>query len=302
MTDLAAPGAAARDEARPCGAGRRVLIGLIGQGIGPSRTPRMHIEEGRAHGLDLDYRLIDIAGSDEPLPDLLARLEPEGFDGVNVTYPCKRAVMAHLDELSEEALAVGAVNTVVFRDGRRLGRNTDHSGFAESFRTGLPDAARGSVLLLGAGGAGGAVAHALADAGVGRLMILDLDAALAASLAAAVVARHGAGRAVAAAGPEAAAEADGIVNATPVGMARLPGLPIPEAAIEPRHWVADIVYFPLETALLRTARAKGCATLPGAGMAIHQAARAFGLFTGLEADPARMRAAFESFDVPAGAS
>ena len=270
MADPSAPG----DERRADGAGRRVRVGLVGQGIGPSRTPRMHMEEGRAQGIDLDYRLIDLAGRDEPLDALLARLEGEGYDGLNVTYPCKRAVMAHLHALSPNAEAVGAVNTVVFRDGRRHGHNTDHFGFAESFRTGLPDVARGAALLVGAGGAGGAVAHALVDAGVERLMILDLDAGLARDLAA----------------------ADGVVNATPVGMAKLPGLPLPETAVEPRHWVADVVYFPLETELLRLARARGCRVLPGSGMAIFQAVRAFGLFTGLQADPARMRAAFESFD------
>ncbi len=292
MADPSAPG----DERRADGAGRRVRVGLVGQGIGPSRTPRMHMEEGRAQGIDLDYRLIDLAGRDEPLDALLARLEGEGYDGLNVTYPCKRAVMAHLHALSPNAEAVGAVNTVVFRDGRRHGHNTDHFGFAESFRTGLPDVARGAALLVGAGGAGGAVAHALVDAGVERLMIHDLDAGLARDLAAAVVARHGAGRAEAVPDPAAAAEADGIVNATPVGMAKLPGLPLPETAVEPRHWVADVVYFPLETELLRLARARGCRVLPGSGMAIFQAVRAFGLFTGLEADPARMLAAFESFD------
>ena len=292
MADPSAPG----DERRADGAGRRVRVGLVGQGIGPSRTPRMHMEEGRAQGIDLDYRLIDLAGRDEPLDALLARLEGEGYDGLNVTYPCKRAVMAHLHALSPNAEAVGAVNTVVFRDGRRHGHNTDHFGFAESFRTGLPDVARGAALLVGAGGAGGAVAHALVDAGVERLMILDLDAGLARDLAAAVVARHGAGRAEAVPDPACAAEADGVVNATPVGMAKLPGLPLPETAVEPRHWVADVVYFPLETELLRLARARGCRVLPGSGMAIFQAVRAFGLFTGLEADPARMRAAFESFD------
>lgn len=292
MADPSAPG----DERRADGAGRRVRVGLVGQGIGPSRTPRMHMEEGRAQGIDLDYRLIDLAGRDEPLDALLARLEGEGYDGLNVTYPCKRAVMAHLHALSPNAEAVGAVNTVVFRDGRRHGHNTDHFGFAESFRTGLPDVARGAALLVGAGGAGGAVAHALVDAGVERLMIHDLDAGLARDLAAAVVARHGAGRAEAVPDPACAAEADGIVNATPVGMAKLPGLPLPETAVEPRHWVADVVYFPLETELLRLARARGCRVLPGSGMAIFQAVRAFGLFTGLEADPARMLAAFESFD------
>ncbi|MEE3100133.1 MAG: shikimate dehydrogenase, partial [Pseudomonadota bacterium] len=116
MADHTAPHGTG-DAARADGAGarRRVRLGLVGQGIGPSRTPRMHMEEGRAQGLDLDYRLHDAAAGDEPLGDLLSRLEAEGYDGLNVTYPFKRAAMAHLHRLSPNAEAVGAVNTVVFR-------------------------------------------------------------------------------------------------------------------------------------------------------------------------------------------
>jgi shikimate dehydrogenase len=206
--------------------------------------------------------------------------------------------MDHLDALSDNARAVGAVNTVVFRDGRRTGHNTDLWGFAESFRLGLPDAATGHVLLLGAGGAGVAVAHALADCGVTRLSILDRDAGRAETLARQVaVNRPGCD---AAATADAAAlfagdRPDGVVNATPVGMAKLPGTAIDTALLRPDQWVADIVYFPLETALLAAARATGCRVLPGSGMAVFQAVRAFELFTGRPACPDRMKATFDAF-------
>ncbi len=275
---------------------RRVLVGLLGDGIGASRTPRMHVEEGRRQGLDYEYRLLDTKGRRPSLGNLLAELEAERFDGLNVTYPFKRAVVEHLDELSPNSRALGSVNTVVFRDGRRFGHNTDYWGFAESFRRGLPGVRRQSVLLIGAGGAGAAVAHALLDAHTQRLMVHDTDQEAAQTLTDALVARYGAGRAVVAEGPEAAPDADGLVNASPVGMAKLPGMPIPAELIEPRHWVADVVYFPLETAFLATARARGCAVLPGSGMAIFQAVRAFELFTGRPAEPEAMRATFEAFD------
>lgn len=266
-----------------------ILIGLLGAGISGSRTPRMHMAEARAQGLPLDYRLIDSDTSDLPVDpgQVLARIEATAFDGINVTFPFKQAVIPHLDDLSEGARAVGAVNTVVFRDGARIGHNTDHAGFRDSLRRGLPDSARGAVLLLGAGGAGGAVAQALLDEGAGTVLVQDIDPARAAALAARL------GRAeVVSDLAGAASRADGIVNATPVGMAKLPGLPIPEALVEPRHWVADIVYFPLETELLALARGRGCAVLPGSGMALFQAVRAFELFTGHHADPERMWAAF----------
>ena len=213
-----------------------------------------------------------------------------GFAGVNITFPYKKAVIDLLDEISDPARRVGAVNTVVFANGGRRGHNTDFWGFSESLRQGLPDVPKQTVLLLGAGGAGGAVAHALKSLGVETLLIHDRDRLAAKHLADDV------GAVVVDDLAQSAANADGIVNATPMGMAKLPGTAIDPVMLAPRHWVADIVYFPLETELLRAARLAGCRTLSGAGMAVFQAVRAFGLFTGLSADPARMRATFETFD------
>lgn len=272
--------------------------GLVGRGIGLSRTPAMHEAEGRALGIDYSYRRFDM---DEPdmagvtLAQVLETAEAQGFGGLNVTYPYKIEVIDHLHTLSDNARAVGAVNTVVFRDGRRAGHNTDLWGFAEGFRQGMADAPLGEVLLLGAGGAGGAVAHALLSLGVRSLRIFDTDAARVAALIASLEARFGQGRAVPADSPESVApRLDGVVNATPVGMAKLPGSPFPAALLRPGMWVADIVYFPLETELLASARAAGCRVLPGSGMAVYQAVRAFELFTGIRPNPARMRATFES--------
>ncbi len=271
-------------------AARPLRMGLVGRGIQLSRTPAMHEAEAGALGLTCRYALLDTdADTGEDLPAILARAEAEGFAGLNVTYPYKQEVIAHLDHLSDAAQRVGAVNTVVFRDGQRFGHNTDFWGFKESLRVGLPDAPLDDVLLIGAGGAGGALAHALADMGALRIRIHDTRDGAAASLAE--------GIAVAETAPDlaqAAALASGIVNATPVGMAKLPGMPIAPSLLEPRHWVADIIYFPLETALLRTASALGCRTLSGEGMAVFQAVRAFHLFTGQSADADRMRATFRA--------
>lgn len=273
-----------------------VLVGLIGQGIQASRSPALHEHEGAAQGLRLVYRLIDLDRLGlglEALPELLTAAERLGFSGLNITFPAKQAVIPLLHELSADARALGAVNTVVLREGRRIGHNTDCSGFAEAFRRGLPDVPRARVVQLGAGGAGAAVAHALLAEGVGELAIADTDAGRAAALAAALAARFGAERARAA-GDLAAevAAAEGLVNCTPVGMAKLPGTPLPTALLHPRLWVAEIVYFPLETELLRAARALGCRTLDGGGMAVFQAVGAFELFTGIRPDAARMLAHF----------
>ncbi len=281
---------------------RSVLVGLIGSGIQASRTPPMHEREGEAQGLRLIYRTIDLVplglGADA-LPDLLTAAERMGFAGLNITHPCKQAVLAHLHELSPDARALGAVNTVVLRDGKRTGHNTDWWGYAEAFRRGLPDAALGRAVQLGAGGAGAAVAHALLTLGIGELILSDIDPARAETVAASLCDRFGAGRARASRDLAAdVAAADGLVHCTPTGMDKYPGLPLPAELLHPRLWVSEIVYFPLETALLREARRIGCRTLDGGGMAVFQAVEAFRLFTGLAPDPERMLRHFAELGRP----
>jgi len=269
------------------------LCGLIGAGIQLSRSPALHEREADEQGLRYIYKLIDLdklGVGVEALPELLNGAKQMGFAGLNITYPCKQAIIPLLDELSEDARALNAVNTVVIRDGRMTGHNTDWSGFAEGFRRGLPDAKRDRVVLLGAGGAGAAVAHAALTLGVRELTIVDLDASRSAELAAKLGARARAGTNLAA----AMAKADGLIHCTPTGMAKMPGLPLDPGLLQARHWVAEIVYFPLETELLRVARAKGCRTLDGSGMAVYQAVGAFRLFTGIEPDAERMMRIFKS--------
>jgi shikimate dehydrogenase len=274
-----------------------VLVGLIGAGIQASRTPRLHEREGAEQGLRYIYKLIDLEalGIDvSALPEILIAAQRFGFAGLNITHPCKQAVIPLLDELSPDAEALGAVNTVVLKDGRRVGHNTDWWGFAESFRRELPDVRKDRVVQFGAGGAGAAVAHALLTLGAGEVIIVDTDEARARTLVAALKERFGATRASASSAPAAAlAAADGMVNSTPLGMAKYPGMAVPAALLRPELWVADIVYFPLETELLRQARARGCRTMSGGGMAVFQAVGAFSLFTGCEPDATRMLRHFE---------
>lgn len=287
---------------------RSVLLGLIGAGIGPSLSPPLHEAEAAELGLHCVYRLLEI---DEPgrgpgaTPRLLAAAREVGFDGLNVTHPCKRIVLEHLDELSEDATRIGAVNTVVLANGRAVGHNTDGVGFARSFRRNLPDAARRRVVLLGAGGAGAAVAHALLGVGVGELAVVDTDEARATAVVTALRrwsdADITANRPVDL--PSLLQRADGLVHATPTGMSKHPGLPLPAELLHSGIWVADIVYRPLETELLRRAREAGCRVLNGGGMVVFQAAEAFRLFTGAEPDPDRMMEHFVKLtDAEAAAS
>jgi len=273
--------------------------GLLGRSILASRSPWLHEQEAQAQGLDLSYELFDFTDrgwDDDALAGVLAQLQAQGFLGVNVTYPFKQMVMPLLDELTESARVAGAVNTVAMREGRLIGHNTDMAGFAHSLKVGLPDAARARVLQLGAGGAGSAVAGAVLSLGVERLDLADVDLSRAAALADRLNQHFGAQRVYPYAISEISTDGvDGIINATPMGMAAYPGMALPAALIKPQHWVADIVYFPIETELLATARRIGCATLDGSGMVIAQAALAFEIIVGQSADQARMRASFAQF-------
>lgn len=276
---------------------RAVLIGLVGRGITSSRSPVMHQREGERLGMRYTYALVDfdaVGLGDDALGEVVTMAEGAGFAGVNVTHPFKQAVIHHLTDLAPDAAAIGAVNTVVFAEGRRIGHNTDSWGFAESFRLAMAGSSLSSVALFGAGGGGAAVAHALVQLGVERLDICDTDPARAFTLARSL-SKHFSRTVEAIADPAAAlSSAVGVVNATPVGMEKYPGVPFDTASLEPRHWVADIVYFPADTALLRAARARGCRTLQGTGMAVFQAVKAFELFTGIAPDRDAMTRHFQA--------
>ena len=278
--------------------GHRFVVGLLGAGIAGSLTPGLHEAEADRLGLAYTYRIIDLdaLGGQAGRSALLVRSAAElGYDGLNVTHPSKQLVQEGLDELSPDARILGAVNTITFRGGRAVGHNTDHTGFIGGFRAGLPSANIDSVVQVGAGGAGAAVAYALLDAGAGHLVIADIEPARAESLAARL-APHFPGSEVVAARTDSIARsirtADGLVNTTPIGMSGHPGIPVDPNVLHAGLWVADVIYRPLETALIRAARKKGCAVLDGGRMVVGQAAAAFELFTGIPADPDHMLAAF----------
>jgi shikimate dehydrogenase len=277
----------------------RALVGLIGANIMGSLSPALHEDAFSAAGIDGHYHLMDVdVLKGVRLADLLQAVRTAGFLGTNVTYPFKEQVMALLDEVSAEAREIGAVNTVVIGEaGRTIGHNTDRVGFRRALAEtlGREAVADRPVVLVGAGGAGRAVAFALMDLGAGALHVHDKDPARAAALCADLTIRFGAERCrLATDAAPALQQAAGLVNATPVGMLGYPGTPVAAELIQERHWVADVIYTPLETALIAAARAKGARTMTGAGMCVHQAAEAFRLFTGVAPDAARMRAVFDA--------
>jgi shikimate dehydrogenase len=277
--------------------GRRVLVGLIGANIQKSLSPALHEDAFAAAGMRGHYHLMDLDRLHGRRFDaLFAAAKTTGFDAINVTFPCKQSVIPLLDELSADARQIGAVNTVTFSEtGRAVGHNTDLAGFRQSFDESLGRTAiEGKVaVLVGAGGAGRAVGFALMQLGAAKLVVHDTDMARATALVADLMLHYGAARCRLADDLLGAiAEASGVVNATPVGMLGIPGNPVPAKALRADHWVADVIYTPVETQLIKAARTKGARVLTGGGMCVHQAAEAFRLFTGLAPDVARMHRTF----------
>ncbi|CCE53927.1 shikimate dehydrogenase-like protein [Corynebacterium casei UCMA 3821] len=281
---------------------KTLLLGLIGHGSAQSRTPGMHEAEGLAQGIPTVYRVIDTA--EEPakswaLKDILDAARTLGFNGLNITHPHKQEVLEFLDEVDERAAKIGAVNTVVIRDGKFYGYNTDVTGFGRGLEQGLPEAKLDNVVQVGAGGAGNAVAQSLIAAGVKNLFVADLDPKRAQTLAETVKAAASEDvDSFTITGVDMAdvegyiTKADGVVNATPVGMEALPGTAFDTSILKPTQWVSDVIYLPLETQLLREAKAIGCPVVDGSGMAVGQALDAFKHFTGREADTGRLRETF----------
>ncbi|WP_257166890.1 shikimate dehydrogenase [Bradyrhizobium sp. SRS-191] len=272
---------------------RKFLTGLIGAPIAHSASPAMHEHAAAALGVRCHYQLIEVAGADRAgLKMLLEGVRRLGFAGVNVTYPYKEAVVELLDELAPKAAAMGAVNTVIVRDGRLIGHNTDTTGFERAVAPLVGQTGRGVVALIGAGGVGKAIAFALANLGVAGLRIYDTERARAEKLASLLPA--GTNIMVAGSVEEALQGAVGVVNGTPIGMLPNRGTPVPDDLLRADLWVADAVYSPLWTPLLKAAKARGAQVLLGRELAIYQAADAFELFTGFAPSTEAMGAAFDN--------
>jgi shikimate dehydrogenase len=271
---------------------KRILLGLIGSPIAHSAAPAMHEAAARAAGLHLHYHLIEVAGAGSgDLAAMLDGVRRLGFSGVNITFPYKEAVVPLLDALSPEAAAMGAVNTVVARDGKLTGHNTDATGFATAYRALKRRDGDKPVAIIGAGGVGKAIGFALAGCGVTRLRLFDVDRTKSEALAAQLGERV---NVVICDSVEAAvANAAGIVNGTPIGMLPNRDNPVPAGLIAPSHWVADAVYHPLWTPLLTAAKAAGATVMTGRELSIHQAVDGFALFTGAPASYAAIADAFD---------
>jgi shikimate dehydrogenase len=258
-------------------------LGLVGSGIDQSLSPAFHRLAGELLGVDVTYDLLPHHPAvDIDLDALLVRLGAAGYHGVNVTVPYKASAWKAAGEPSPDVVAIGVANTLLLGPtGPSHAFNTDFTGFTWAYTRRFGTEPPGTVAVLGAGGAGSAVAAALVDLGADGIRIFDIDRGRADALARRLRHRDGAVTVDAVPSAEVATRgADGLANCTPVGMHWHPGMPVGAAAVGVGRWVFDAVYSPVETALMARAAAAGLARLTGFDLFLGQALHAFEIFTG----------------------
>jgi shikimate dehydrogenase len=249
----------------------RQRLAVIGYPLGHTLSPAIHGAAVRALGLDLTYEAVETPP--HALGGFLGELRGDGWLGCNVTVPHKQAVMAHVDELGDEACAIGAVNTVMNREGRLSGFNTDAQGFLADLQQRFGSPSGKVVAVLGAGGAARAVCFALRQAGAERIWVLNRTHQRAEELARTFGANVG--------GRDELQRCQLIVNCTSAGL-RPGDSPIPDEWLPAGAELYDLIYNPAETRLMKMVRERGGTAVNGLGMLVRQAAASFRLWTGVE--------------------
>lgn len=266
------------------------LTGLFGYPVKHTISPAMHNAAFRKLGLDLFYMPFSV--HPRCLKTALKSLPALGFVGVNITVPHKQKVISFLDKITKEAKAIGAVNAILVKGSKLIGYNTDGPGFIKSL--GKYSLKNKTMFLLGAGGAARAVAVASALSGINRIYIADKLGNRAKELAEKISKNKAKAVAIGKSMRKALGKADIIVNATPVGLKKDDPISIPASWIPRKKLVYDLIYNPRETKLLKAAKDRGCKTMNGLEMLLHQGALAFGIWTGRNAPISVMRKAINA--------
>jgi shikimate dehydrogenase len=276
----------------PTAAVETVRLGLIGDNIARSQSPRLHERAGRLVGIPVSYDRLIPKELGEDFEAVFAAARRNGFRGLNITYPYKERVVPLVTIEDPQVAALGAVNTVRFTEAGPRGFNTDWSGFIAGYRHTFGDTAPGPVCMVGAGGVGKAVAFGLLTLGLDTLTLVERDLPKAEALAAALAAAAP-GLTVRVTGnvAEGSAGAAGLINCTPVGMTGYEGTPVPRGLMDGARWAFDAVYTPVETEFLRDAAAAGIAVMSGWELYFYQGLHAVTIFHGRPVDEAVLRRA-----------
>ena len=261
-------------------------LGLIGKGISRSQSARLHVLLGRMCGMDVSYDYLDSDQiEDFDLIKQLTTCSEKGYAGVNVTHPYKTSARKLITPRKRLPAALGAVNTVVFREDGWRGDNTDFVGFMRGYKKQFGDAKPGTVLQLGAGGVGLATAFGLRGLGANKILVHDKDITRGEELVATLTAADAQAEFVSAENlSDAVRSADGLINCTPIGMNQYPGCPFDVDLLGGQKWAFDAVYTPVETAFLRTATKSGIEVMTGFELFFFQGIEAFEVFSGAEID------------------
>lgn len=271
-----------------------IELGLIGQKISQSKSPALQNMLGQIHGLDVNYQLQERDSAEESefattLESLIAR----GFTGTNVTFPYKQIALKYATSKDRAAQRVGATNCMRFKQGEVLATNTDYTGFIGAYNSRREGKAAGTVLLLGAGGVGRAVAFALQELGVEAIHVFDLNTDGAQALVDALNAVGIAALVTTPAELEATSQqADGLINCTPIGHNESPGNPLPEHCFGGQNWAFDAVYVPIDTLFLSCAKQAGLDIISGFDLFLFQAVDSFRYFTDQPVDFDKVTARF----------
>ena len=273
---------------------RSVRLGLIGDNISRSKSPRLHRTAGQLAGLDVTYDRLIPRDLGLTFDETFELAQAGGFRGINVTYPYKELGAGKVQISDPLVQAIGAVNTIVFESSGPQGFNTDYSGFMNAYRAVMGQTAPGTVCLIGTGGVGKAVAFGLLGLGAETIRCVDLDPAKAAALAKALRDIGSDTRIETATDAlQATIGADGIINCTPLGMVGIGGTPLPGSAMTGARWAFDAVYTPVETEFLRDATAAGLDVISGYELFFGQGVDAWRIFTGVDLDWSALRTAIE---------
>jgi quinate/shikimate dehydrogenase (NAD+) len=275
-----------------------IRLGLIGDNITRSKSPRLHRTAGQLTGIRVTYDRLIPRDLGLTFSEVFDQALESGFRGINVTYPYKEVVTSRVTVSDPLVRAIGAINTVVFDDEGPKGFNTDYSGFMRAYRSVRGDAGPGTVCLIGTGGVGKAVAFGLVGLGARTIRCVDLDAQKAEALAAALAALGSDTQVEAGTDAVAAARgADGIINCTPLGMVGIGGTALPGSAMAGATWAFDAVYTPVETEFLRDAAAAGLTVISGYELFFGQGVDAWDIFTGIDLDQDALRTAIQGEEI-----
>ncbi|MGY9031363.1 MAG: shikimate dehydrogenase family protein [Rhodobacterales bacterium] len=283
-----------KDSTITAAATNSIKLGLIGDNIIQSKSPRLHRTAGQLTGLDVTYDRLIPKDMGLSFDEVFELARASGFRGINITYPYKEVVTSKVTVSDPLLRGIGAVNTVVFDSDGPKGFNTDYTGFMNAYRSVRGAKQPGVVCLIGTGGVGKAVAFGLIGLGAQAIHCVDLDPTKADSLADTLVALGSQTRIEVFGDAVAAVDGvDGIINCTPLGMVGIGGSPLPDDAMQGAGWVFDAVYTPVDTQFLQDAQHAGLTVISGYELFFGQGIDAWKIFTGIEIDHAALRIAIQ---------